>query len=104
MEYLELSNGKMSGLFHHLPPCPLVRPPVFVNPPPLVSLVFALVLHQAHLVFGNLVEPGLFGESFELSPVVVLLSLAFWGSLWVSKLLALAHVHRRIKAVGAHVI
>ncbi|CAN0557898.1 unnamed protein product, partial [Ectocarpus sp. 8 AP-2014] len=37
---------------------------------------------QAHLVIGNLVEPGLFGESFELSPVVVLLSLAFWGSLW----------------------
>lgn len=39
---------------------------------------------QAHLVIGNFVEPGLFGESFELSPVVVLLSLAFWGSLWVS--------------------
>ncbi|CAM9151906.1 unnamed protein product [Pylaiella littoralis] len=36
----------------------------------------------AHLVVGNLIEPGLFGESFELSPVVVLLSLAFWGSLW----------------------
>lgn len=40
---------------------------------------------QAHLAIGNLVEPSLFGESFELSPVVVLLSLTFWGSLWVSK-------------------
>ena len=38
---------------------------------------------QAHLAIGNLVEPSLFGESFELSPVVVLLSLTFWGSLWV---------------------
>eukprot|EP00752_Nemacystus_decipiens_P006142 g5540.t1 len=44
-------------------------------------LAFALPT-TAHLVVGNLVEPGLFGESFELSPVVVLLSLAFWGSLW----------------------
>ena len=42
------------------------------------------VLLQAHLAIGNLVEPSLFGESFELSPVVVLLSLTFWGSLWVS--------------------
>lgn len=37
------------------------------------------------MVIGNFVEPFLFGESFELSPVVVLLSLAFWGSLWVSR-------------------
>lgn len=50
----------------------------------LVVLCFCRVPLQAHLVVGNLVEPGLFGESFELSPVVVLLSLAFWGSLWVS--------------------
>eukprot|EP00903_Cladosiphon_okamuranus_P016652 g15355.t1 len=48
-----------------------------------LNQVLAFVLPTtAHLVVGNLVEPGLFGESFELSPVVVLLSLAFWGSLW----------------------
>ncbi|CAM9284524.1 unnamed protein product [Scytosiphon promiscuus] len=48
-----------------------------------LNQVLAFVLPTtAHLVFGNLVEPGLFGETFELSPVVVLLSLAFWGSLW----------------------
>ena len=35
------------------------------------------------MVVGNFVEPRLFGKSFELSPVVVLMSLAFWGSLWV---------------------
>ncbi|CAM9651259.1 unnamed protein product [Ectocarpus sp. 12 AP-2014] len=48
-----------------------------------LNQVLAFVLPTtAHAVIGNLVEPGLFGESFELSPVVVLLSLAFWGSLW----------------------
>ncbi len=47
------------------------------------ALFFRFSALQAHLVIGNLVEPGLFGETFELSPVVVLLSLAFWGSLWV---------------------
>ncbi|CAM9326935.1 unnamed protein product [Ectocarpus sp. 12 AP-2014] len=48
-----------------------------------LNQVLAFVLPtMAHAVIGNLIEPGLFGESFELSPVVVLLSLAFWGSLW----------------------
>lgn len=63
---------------------------VFFAPP---SSIFALlspssfikkyIIFQAHMVIGNFVEPWLFGGSFELSPVVVLLSLAFWGSLWV---------------------
>ena len=38
---------------------------------------------QAQVIIGNLVEPKLFEESFKLSPVVVLLSLGIWGSLWV---------------------
>lgn len=31
---------------------------------------------------SNVIEPSLFGRSMEMHPVVVLLSLAFWGALW----------------------
>jgi AI-2 transport protein TqsA len=33
-------------------------------------------------VIGNLVQPRMMGESLNLSAIVVLLSLALWGSLW----------------------
>ena len=44
-------------------------------------LAFLLPL-GAHMLVGNVLEPKLFGSSMELHPVVVLLALAFWGSLW----------------------
>ena len=31
---------------------------------------------------SNVIEPKVFGRSMEMHPVVVLLSLAFWGALW----------------------
>jgi AI-2 transport protein TqsA len=34
------------------------------------------------MVLGNVIEPKVMGEGLELHPVVVLLSLAFWGLLW----------------------
>lgn len=33
-------------------------------------------------VIGNIVEPKLFGNSLNLSPLVAILSLSFWGYLW----------------------
>lgn len=33
-------------------------------------------------IIGNLIEPRLFGNSLNLSPLVILISLATWGSLW----------------------
>ena len=51
-----------------------------VNSTPVRSTFNAM---QTHVIGGNFVEPGRFGESFKLSPVVVLLSLTFWGSLRV---------------------
>jgi AI-2 transport protein TqsA len=34
------------------------------------------------LVIGNVVEPRLFGDSLNISSLVVILSLAFWGAIW----------------------
>ncbi len=34
------------------------------------------------MVVGNILEPRFMGNSLNISPLVVLLSLAFWGSIW----------------------
>lgn len=61
-------------------------------PPVLVALVqfptvwtavgTALMLLTVQMAIGNFVAPKLMGERLNLSPVVVLLSLVFWGWLW----------------------
>lgn len=44
------------------------------------AVLLGLTLIQQ--VIGNFVEPKLMGENLNLSPVVILLSLVFWGWLW----------------------
>ncbi|MBI3135393.1 MAG: AI-2E family transporter [Bacteroidetes bacterium] len=44
-------------------------------------LVFSLLL-GIELVIGNFVEPKVLGTKLNLSPLVVILSLTFWGALW----------------------
>ncbi len=34
------------------------------------------------MVFGKIIEPRLMGNTLNLSPLVILLSLALWGSIW----------------------
>jgi AI-2 transport protein TqsA len=74
---------------------------IAIIPPVLLSLVeyeslgwSALVLTTllvVHNGIGYLVEPRLTGDQLDLSPIVVLLALAFWGSIWgtVGMLLAI---------------
>ncbi|NOZ42773.1 MAG: AI-2E family transporter [Alphaproteobacteria bacterium] len=47
---------------------------------PFLIVITALVIIQ--LVIGNILEPKLMGSSLNLSPLVVMLSLALWGSIW----------------------
>jgi predicted PurR-regulated permease PerM len=47
--------------------------------PPVICLLLMLVIQ---LVIGNVVSPKLTGDWLNLSPVVILLSLLFWGWLW----------------------
>ncbi len=46
---------------------------------PILVLVLLLVSDN---IMGNVVEPKIMGASLNLSPVVVLVSLIFWGWLW----------------------
>ncbi|ESR22826.1 AI-2E family transporter [Lutibaculum baratangense] len=45
-------------------------------------LIVGLGVTAIELFIGNVVEPALMGRSLNLSPLVIILSLTFWGALW----------------------
>lgn len=47
-----------------------------------VPLVMFFVLGAIQTLIGNVLEPKLMGNSLNISPLVALLSLAFWGAIW----------------------
>ena len=49
--------------------------------PTLVVLIIVLptIVHQ---IVGNILEPKIFGDSFVLHPITIILSLIFWGMIW----------------------
>ncbi len=42
----------------------------------------SVILTLTQITFGNILEPSLMGEKLNLSPIVVLISLIFWGWVW----------------------
>lgn len=63
----------------------VVAAPVFalVQFPTVWQAVFLFVAMQAlHFVVGNIITPRMQGRNLNMDPLVVLLSLAFWGWLW----------------------
>ena len=45
-------------------------------------LVVLLVFGTIQIVTANVVEPAVMGSTLNLSPLVVILSLAVWGTMW----------------------
>lgn len=64
--------------------CLLPLPVVLVSPEiSVLTAVLAIALPGAiQFTVGNLLEPKWMGSSLDLHPVVVLMGLIFWGSLW----------------------
>ena len=52
----------------------------FDTMPPFLVVVIGVTLTQVFV--GNILEPRLMGNTLNLSPLVILLSLGLWGSLW----------------------
>lgn len=48
----------------------------------LMPILTAVILLSIQMVMGNVIEPKLVGDSLNLSPVVILLSLVFFGWMW----------------------
>tara|TARA_Y100001970_G_scaffold88081_1_gene111186 strand:- start:9986 stop:11005 length:1020 start_codon:yes stop_codon:yes gene_type:complete len=51
------------------------------NDPTFLILVMVLpaIIHQ---IIGNIIEPKIFGDTFGLHPITIILSLIFWGMIW----------------------
>jgi AI-2 transport protein TqsA len=71
---------------------------------PLAAVVILLLLIAVHFALGNFLEPKIMGRELNLSPLVVLISLAFWGWLWgfVGMVLAIP-ITATIKIVMEHI-
>ena len=52
----------------------------FANPVPFFIVLGSIGSIQ--FIIGNIIEPRLTGSSLNISPLVVILSLALWGSIW----------------------
>ena len=71
---------------------PIIGGIVGVAAPPLFALlqfdslwpavILAAVLQGVQFVVGNIIQPRMQGESLNMDPVVILLSLALWGAIW----------------------
>jgi predicted PurR-regulated permease PerM len=71
---------------------PIIGGAIGILAPPLFALVqydtlwqaivLISVLQTIQFVVGNVVLPRMQGDSLNIDPVVVLLSLAFWGAVW----------------------
>ena len=61
---------------------PILLAVVQFYPSVWMPVITAVVLLSIQMVMGNVIEPKLVGDSLNLSPVVILLSLVFFGWLW----------------------
>ncbi|MDF1496779.1 MAG: AI-2E family transporter [Patescibacteria group bacterium] len=46
------------------------------------ALLLAILLVATQISIGNFLEPRLMGKSLNLSPLVIIISLVIWGSIW----------------------
>ena len=46
------------------------------------AIILLAVLQAIQFVVGNIILPRMQGDSLNMDPIVVLLSLAFWGLIW----------------------
>lgn len=63
-----------------VPPILLALVQYYPNYFPFIGAAVAILMIQ--MIIGNVITPKVMGDSLDLSPVVILVSLFFWGWLW----------------------
>lgn len=48
----------------------------------IVPIIILLILILVANIFGNFIEPKVFGDQLDLSPILILVALIFWGYVW----------------------
>jgi predicted PurR-regulated permease PerM len=48
----------------------------------LRTVFFSLLIIATQMLFGNIIEPKVHGDRMNISPIIVLVSLIFWGWVW----------------------
>lgn len=87
---LALVFGLLAFLLNFIPSigsivATLLPVPVVLMSPDIApwAAVLAIAIPAGiQFVLGNVIQPRIMGQSFDLHPVVVLLALIFWGALW----------------------
>jgi predicted PurR-regulated permease PerM len=49
---------------------------------PMIAVWLGIIIIVMHFSVGNVLEPAMMGRSIQLSPLLILFSLIFWGSVW----------------------
>jgi AI-2 transport protein TqsA len=49
---------------------------------PMTAVWIGVAITGVHFAVGNVLEPSLMGKSIRLSPLLIVFSLIFWGSIW----------------------
>lgn len=47
-----------------------------------ITIIFLILMAGAQIIIWNVIEPRLMGTKLNISPLVILISLIFWGTLW----------------------
>tara|TARA_B100001123_G_C15311534_1_gene1024528 strand:+ start:180 stop:1190 length:1011 start_codon:yes stop_codon:yes gene_type:complete len=86
---LALIFGTMTFLLNFIPVlgsviAVLIPLPVALLQYSEISSIVYVVIFPAivHIVIGNIIEPKMFGKTFGLHPITIILSLIFWGMIW----------------------
>ena len=49
---------------------------------PAIIIMVIILPSIVHLIIGNIIEPKMFGQAFDLHPVTIIVALISWGMLW----------------------
>ena len=49
---------------------------------PAIIMMIIILPSIVHLIIGNIIEPKMFGQAFDLHPVTIIVALISWGMLW----------------------
>ncbi len=67
-------------------------------------LIVALALMLTQMIIGNVIEPSITGKNLNLSPIVILVSLIFWGWIWgITGMILAVPLTSAIKIIFEHI-